>query len=531
MRFSLQTKSVTAAPPGSPADNPATMLRSGNVPMDEGRAWSGDLYTEGEVTDPGSAFASFSDDATDTEAWLDMAPDGTIVGWVRQGDEIYRYLDPDSWSMDVDGAGIPRTDGGATPEGITPDEGVTDELADPNADPAAEFDPVLDAAADPEGVVAAEEEATTADPERTIGDMAPTAFEEEGDEAVEDGDPTEVLEDPTALPEGEDDGGDEADEAFADLIGDGVAPEETEAQAAVEADADDTITVAAEDMPVTPEVPEDPDAPPHTPDEELEEELEPEDEEEEEEETEEEKRLKGKTSGVKHAQGDHNQDTHGRRYGIGSRSPRGRAGAATAVTGPKPKATLGDTTIARMTDSELEGITESADSFTSETLWAAAAELDKRNPIGEQVWDDLDGTRPGSMEEHNALQDLIPREWVEWAGRGGDEASKPKPRTKKEIAEDEWLDFMERQKLAAGAEAVGAGLIPPGLNAAFMKQYGSVDALFDGRIPHSARNRWLTTEAKQWFDMNFVSKTEFMEGRSTSSKRPGKRLRSSLNEN
>lgn len=521
MRFSLQTKSVSVADgPGAAAPNPAAMLRTSNVPMDDGRGWSGDVYTEGAVTDPGSAFASFSDDATDTEAWLDMSDDGTLIGWVRQGDDIYRYLDTEAWSMDVDGAGIQRTDGGGTPEGAVVDPEVADELAAPTDEAIVpgeeEYDPVLEAAAatDEPNLEAEAEEATTADAEHTIGEAAPTAFEEEDDDAVQDEDPTDELEDPTDLPEDEGDGGEEADESFSDLIGDGVSPDD-------EAEEDETMTVAPDDLPT---IDGDEEAEPD-PDDPLE---------DDEEETEEErkKRLANQFQ-KKHMPGEHNQDTHGNRVSIGGRSPRGRAGAASAVTGPakqeKPKTSLAESTIKNMTDSELEGITESGDKFDMDTLLSAAAELDERNPIGDTVRDALSDAKPGSMAEYNALANIIPRAWIDWAGR--DETQRSRKPTKKDTADDEWLSFMETQKLAAGAIAVGAGLIPAKLNKAFMEKYGSTDALFDGRIPHEARKKWLTTEAKDWFDHNFVSKSEFLDGRSTSSKRPHKAVRSSLNEN
>ncbi|MYW67150.1 hypothetical protein GTY65_24225 [Streptomyces sp. SID8379] len=78
-------------------------------PQDDARPWSGDMYDEGDETDPASAFAAYKG-AAGEEAWLDQAPDGTLTGWVRDtGGQVWRYTDPDVWAMDVDDAQMTRT--------------------------------------------------------------------------------------------------------------------------------------------------------------------------------------------------------------------------------------------------------------------------------------------------------------------------------------------------------------------------------------------------------------------------------------
>ncbi|WP_125510638.1 hypothetical protein [Streptomyces sp. WAC 01529] len=51
------------------------------VPGPEGdaRSWSGDMYDEGDETDPSDVFAAYKG-AYGDEAWHDQAPDGTLTG-------------------------------------------------------------------------------------------------------------------------------------------------------------------------------------------------------------------------------------------------------------------------------------------------------------------------------------------------------------------------------------------------------------------------------------------------------------------
>ncbi|MGG7574100.1 hypothetical protein [Streptomyces sirii] len=78
-------------------------------PEDDSRPWSGDMYDEGDETDPSGAFAAYQG-ADGEEAWLDQAPDGTLTGWVRDATgQVWRYTDPDVWAIDVDDAQMTRT--------------------------------------------------------------------------------------------------------------------------------------------------------------------------------------------------------------------------------------------------------------------------------------------------------------------------------------------------------------------------------------------------------------------------------------
>lgn len=69
--------------------------------------WSGDLYEQDDASDPVEAFAAFTGEEGVT-SWLDVGPDGTLTGWVRDGEELYRYTDPEAWALDVDGAAMQR---------------------------------------------------------------------------------------------------------------------------------------------------------------------------------------------------------------------------------------------------------------------------------------------------------------------------------------------------------------------------------------------------------------------------------------
>lgn len=122
-----------AAPEGAVADP-----TDPNAPT-----WAGDLYTDGEPTDPVTAFAAFTGEEGQT-AWLDVSPDGTITGWVQDGEEVFRYTDPQAWAQDVDGAAMSRAgelsepvEGEEGPEGEAV-EGEEDLAEDPDADGDAE---------------------------------------------------------------------------------------------------------------------------------------------------------------------------------------------------------------------------------------------------------------------------------------------------------------------------------------------------------------------------------------------------------
>ncbi|RSS97245.1 hypothetical protein EF903_01610 [Streptomyces sp. WAC05292] len=94
--------------------------------QDDARPWAGDLYDEGDETDPAQAFAAFSGQEGE-QAWLDKAEDGTLTGWVRdETGQVWRYSDPDAWAIDVDDAAMAQTGGtggAAGEQGAGPVEG------------------------------------------------------------------------------------------------------------------------------------------------------------------------------------------------------------------------------------------------------------------------------------------------------------------------------------------------------------------------------------------------------------------------
>ncbi|MER7951959.1 hypothetical protein ABTY59_31670 [Streptomyces sp. NPDC096079] len=115
------------AAPAMPAEDPAAAPQGTDAPSegeagqapeapptppdDDSRPWAGDMYDEGNETDPDSAYSAYSG-VDGEQAWLDRGPDGTLTGWVRDSTgQVWRYTDPDAWSTDVDGAQMTRTHG------------------------------------------------------------------------------------------------------------------------------------------------------------------------------------------------------------------------------------------------------------------------------------------------------------------------------------------------------------------------------------------------------------------------------------
>ncbi|MFD9190405.1 hypothetical protein ACFWCA_19505 [Streptomyces phaeochromogenes] len=116
--------------PAAPGENPSTVEEDPAAPPDpnapaeggggggapeqsegDSRPWAGDEYNEGDETDPEGpeAWAAYSGSGGE-QAWLDKGPDGTLTGWIRDGDgQVWRYTDPDAWSTDVDGAQMTQT--------------------------------------------------------------------------------------------------------------------------------------------------------------------------------------------------------------------------------------------------------------------------------------------------------------------------------------------------------------------------------------------------------------------------------------
>ncbi|MGA5411575.1 hypothetical protein ACPCSC_30510 [Streptomyces lavendulocolor] len=99
---------------------------------DDARPWAGDVYDEGDETDPAQAYAALSG-PNGEQAWLDKAEDGTLTGWVRdETGQVWRYSDPDTWAIDVDDAGMQETGGThGAPEGEGQDPAAA--ATDPNA--------------------------------------------------------------------------------------------------------------------------------------------------------------------------------------------------------------------------------------------------------------------------------------------------------------------------------------------------------------------------------------------------------------
>ncbi|MGC4950912.1 hypothetical protein ACLQ2N_32570 [Streptomyces sp. DT224] len=149
---------------GAPADPPPQEMQPPQE--DDARPWAGDVYDEGDETDPAEAYAALSG-PNGEQAWLDKAEDGTLTGWVRdETGQVWRYSDPDTWAIDVDDAEMQETggthgqppaesadgqgavvpDSGAdTPDGVEPLEfGTADEVVDPAADPDTEDDPAAE---------------------------------------------------------------------------------------------------------------------------------------------------------------------------------------------------------------------------------------------------------------------------------------------------------------------------------------------------------------------------------------------------
>lgn len=145
--YRLEMKAADWPDPAAPEDAIQDPADDGdpNAPK-----WAGDLYEEGDETDPVEAFAAFTGDDGVT-AWLDVAADGTKTGWVKDGEQVYRYSDPNAWALDVDGANMARAGELDTPEGEDAVDGE-DPAADPAADPDADGDAAGDTDADGDGL-------------------------------------------------------------------------------------------------------------------------------------------------------------------------------------------------------------------------------------------------------------------------------------------------------------------------------------------------------------------------------------------
>lgn len=119
---------------GPPAEGGEQPVDEPEPPVDDARPWAGDMYDEGDETDPADSFSAYTG-SNGEQAWLDRAPDGTLTGWVRDSTgQVWRYTDPDAWAVDVDGAHMTRThsqadEPAAAPAATSPgDRGVQDSM-------------------------------------------------------------------------------------------------------------------------------------------------------------------------------------------------------------------------------------------------------------------------------------------------------------------------------------------------------------------------------------------------------------------
>lgn len=111
--YTLQVKAIDGTDRVVNRDpKPWQLNRPSLIDRDPGRPWSGDVYETGAPSDPEAAYARFHgqvDSPTgqvEVDAWLDRAPDGTLIGWVTQDGLLWRYTDPEAWALDVDGADL-----------------------------------------------------------------------------------------------------------------------------------------------------------------------------------------------------------------------------------------------------------------------------------------------------------------------------------------------------------------------------------------------------------------------------------------
>ncbi|MFJ5143046.1 hypothetical protein [Streptomyces sp. NPDC088707] len=149
---------------------------------DDARPWAGNLYDEGDESDPTEAYTALSG-PNGEQAWLDLAEDGTLTGWVRdETGQVWRYSDPDTWAIDVDDAGMQETGGTRGEPADSP--GQAPAPVDP-ADPSALDAPPLELGASDDVVdLDAEEDPAGEDP--AAADEDPEAEENPEDEEDEE---------------------------------------------------------------------------------------------------------------------------------------------------------------------------------------------------------------------------------------------------------------------------------------------------------------------------------------------------------
>jgi hypothetical protein len=430
-----------------------------NHGTDPGRRWAGDPYTTGPMTDPAEAFAHFSG-GEGVEAWLDKQDDGTLVGWVLDGQDVWRYTDPNTWASDVDAAQMSRLD---TP---SLDEAVNDAL-----NPAPQADD------------------TQIPSNQAASDFGPDTPDEENPFLADN---SETLDAAAA------DANDEAASAQANLPADSPTPQDPniDPTAAPDTEPDPTTALAAEEA--DPNEPE-PDADPDDED-----------------------KKKGNPFGKtekKHLPGQHDQREHGNwAHGIhvdhthapdgtairlpttgGSSGPKAPEPAAPAPAKPKAptrapaKASLSRDALENLSVAALEGIWASGEGlYDQDTLSHVAMLLDEKNPLdGDQLPDDPAG-------ELGAFAGVIPDHYVQWVARNSPHAPQAKNRSKREQIEEAYQNYIDAQYQQAAAWTKGVLWSKQGQS--WARQHGKDEmSLFNGSVTRPQIKKYASEELLRYF--------------------------------
>lgn len=490
---------------------------------DPGRAWSGDLFTTGAPTDPAAAFAQFSGGEDGAQAWLDKQDDGTLVGWVSQDGQTWRYSDPRTWASDVDAAQMQRTDApGGAPDPFAPGA-VEDDSQMPANQTSTDFGPDVP---DEENPFLKDD---APDLNNIVGDLNDAELEQQAavegqmpldPEAPTDAGQTGVVTDEAGEPVDQ--------EPAADEPGAEEAPEvdpEAEQEAAPEAEPGGEVKESDED-PVE-EATETP----------AEEDAEPDEDEDD-------PKKKGNpfAKEKKHYPGghSHNQQDHGdwadklpgghfpasspnsreSRAGgdSGSADPKagkpggdsgGNSGDGPKGTGkPRPKVKVDPASIEKMNASELEAVWSGQDIYDHDTLMAVSKRYDELEPVKfEDFGDDHDA-------EQAAFRGAVPEAYVAWVAGG--KKSKPKGPNKKTSDADRYFDHIYAQWLRA--EEITRGNFWSRRGKAKARKMGWGDmALFDGGVRSDALKLYASDELLQFFaDDGHVTLAEFVAQKTNS---------------
>lgn len=185
----------------STAQRPWHVNRYLGADRDPGRPWSGDLCETISPTDPAEAYAAYKGTVTDqgveseVEAWVDRGSDGTIIGWVRQGDEVWRYTDPEAWALDVDGADLqlvssdpdkPIEEMADAVDSTSAEDQVEDLEQTDGSTVKSEVDTAEKELTDPAGDEAAEQDVPDTVETDTPDDLEPAAVDDPAEPSVDD---------------------------------------------------------------------------------------------------------------------------------------------------------------------------------------------------------------------------------------------------------------------------------------------------------------------------------------------------------